>query len=207
MMSLKSAKRTIAILIGTTIIVGLSGCSMFKNWFGKQEIEAPAVELKQVEIVRDAGWWFYDKDIKPTKGEPGNHAAQLTLAFIFEIKNSNRFPILLDSFKFTVELERNKLDDIELSDKMWIPAGMTNELRVYALLDVQSTRLNVLVGEGDVLRKKGQTLWGVVEKYWKGLKNSNYLIWASKGSAGFSHEEQTKSVEFEQRFIISPAAP
>ena len=54
----------------------------------------------------------------------------LELAFIFDIENPNKVPVLLEEINFTVMFDAYKMDVIKSKEKMWIPGGMTNQLRV-----------------------------------------------------------------------------
>ena len=108
----------------------------------------------------------------------------------------------MDHFSFTVKLDNNKLDDIKLSEIIWIPPKKTNELRVYSFFDVQSARLNVLVEKGLNLKKEKILLWNAMEEYWTGILNSGFPIYANNGTAVFKSDKISKTVNFDAGLLI-----
>ena len=72
----------------------------------EQNFQAPIVTLNSIEVAHYWGWWYFSNKVEPTKGTAGNYGAPLDLAFIFDIQNPNSYPILMDSLKFTVQLEK-----------------------------------------------------------------------------------------------------
>ena len=129
----------------------------------------------------------------------------LVLAFIFKIKNPNTYPVMMDSIKFTVKFEKTELDEIKLNEVMWIPSGKVNELRAYSLLDAQSARLNLLVEEGETLKKKNISLWSVIKKYWTEIPQLKNPISVIDGKAEFKAKNKTKIVAFSAAYTKEPA--
>jgi len=192
------------LLCALVIIILMAGCAFLKNIFSPQEMEPPSVKLIRVEVAREWGWWFYAQNIPPTRGDAGNHGAPLVLAFIFQIKNPNTYPVMMDRFKFAVKFETTELDEIKLNEVMWIPSGKVNELRAYSLLDAQSARLNLLVEEGEALKKKNISLWSVIKKYWTEIPQFKNPISVTDGKAEFKAKNKTKIISFSAAYTKEP---
>jgi hypothetical protein len=167
-------------------------------------MEAPTVRLVLVEVARQSGWWFYSDKVTPTRGDAGNHGAPLILAFTFKIKNPNPYPIMMDGFSMTVEYDQVKLDEIKLTDVMWIPSGKVNDLRVYSLLDAQSARLNLLVEEGTLLKEKGISLWSAIKKYWTEIPQFKKPVSVADGKVSFTAKNKTKIIFFSAAYTKAP---
>jgi len=56
----------------------------------------PEVTLDRVEVAHYWGWWYFKNTVEPTMGDAGNYGAPLDLAFIFDINNTNKYPVKLD---------------------------------------------------------------------------------------------------------------
>jgi hypothetical protein len=161
---------------------------------------APTVTLSHVELQHYFGWWFYSAKVKPTKGKAGNNGAPLDYAFVFEIMNPNKYPILLEGFSFSVALEEFGLNRAISPETMWIPPGKTNQLRVHAVFDVRPVQMSLLVTGGFKLKEKGVSFWDQLEKWWTGAPNFSFPISVNEGSAVFSADGVTKVVAFDATF-------
>jgi hypothetical protein len=186
----------ILFLCGLVMITLMAGCGFLKNTFTPKEMEPPSVKLTRVEVARDWGWWFYAENKPTTRGKAGNHGAPLLLAFIYQIKNPNNYPVKMDKFNFAVEFNNTKLDEIKLNDVMWIPSGQVNDLRTYSLLDPQSVRLNLLVEKGAALKKKDDWLFSELKKYWTEIPQLKNPISVTNGTAEFKAKNKSKIITF-----------
>jgi hypothetical protein len=190
-------------IFGLTIIAFISGCQFMQRLLWNYNIEFPQVTLNRIEIKKNdqnPGWWFYAADNDPTKGSEGDHGGPLAIAFVFNIQNPNKVPVLLDEIDFDVKIESYTMDSITSKEKTWIPRETTNQLRVYALLTVQSVRLNLLVQAGEKTKDKCEQnadekdqekekakendedkeemnwLWCILERYWKEIPESKLPV-------------------------------
>jgi len=193
------------------MVATLNGCQFIKRLFGDPDLIPPEVTLQRAEVKSDeenSGWWFYDDNVVPTKGTKGNHAAVLAYAYIFNIKNPNKVPVRLDQINFTVRSQDFELDQIESSEKMWIPPELTNQLRVFSLLNARSIWLNLLLQGGqeselteciaqekDKEPQKGAWQWCTLEDYWSGIPEFKYPV-SAFGSANFEGKGISVSVPF-----------
>jgi hypothetical protein len=153
-----------------------------------------------VELEHYFGWWFYGAKVKPTKGKAGNNGAPLDYAFIFEITNPNKYPVMLEGFSFSVALEEFGLNRAIAPETMWIPAGKTNQLRVHVLFDVRPVQMSLLVTGGFQLKKKGVSFWDQMEKWWTEAPNFSYPVNVNEGAAIFKADGVTRVVPFNATF-------
>ena len=143
-------RKSIVLILLSIFIMGvlLSGCaSMSKP--SDSNFKAPVVTLDYVDVAHYFGWWYYDPKIKPTKGKAGHNSAPLDYAFIFNIKNPNSFPVMLDGFKFACVIDGIQLNAGYSTETMWIPAGKTNQLKVEVMYDFRGAQLSLLVVAGE----------------------------------------------------------
>ena len=127
---------------------------------------------------------------------------------------------MLDEINFAVKFEVYEMDIIKSKEKMWIPPGITNQLRVYSLLNVQSARLNLLVQAGEKAKNKCEQntdekdqkkdkeaekgkqqedmnwLWCTLERYWKEIPEFKIPVSVTDGTAVFEAKGVSVSVPF-----------
>jgi hypothetical protein len=194
-------KKTILLICLFALISAgfLSGCAGMQK-ASESNFKDPVVKLNRVEVQKYWGWWFYGAKVKPTKGQAGNNAAPLALAYIWEIQNPNSFPVELQEFKFTVGFEDFDLDTVILPDTMWIPAGKTNTLRALSVFDARSAQLSLLVTGGFKLKERGISFWDALEKYWTEIPDYSFPVHANQGSAIFKADGVTRGVSFSATF-------
>ena len=186
-------------LVALIMAAFISGCASM-NKATESNFKDPVVSLSHVEVQKYWGWWFYGDKVEPTKGKAGNNAAPLALAYIWEIKNPNSFPVELQEFKFTVGFEDFDLDTVILPDSMWIPAGKTNQLRALSVFDARSAQLSLLVTGGFKLKEQGISFWDALEKYWTEIPDFSFPVHANQGSAIFQSGDIKRGVSFNATF-------
>ena len=179
-------KKTI-VFIG---LVALVATAFFTGCAGTQKatetnFQTPAVTLEYVDVAHYFGWWYYSPKIKPTKGKAGHNSAPLDYAFIFNIKNPNSFPVMLDGFKFACVIDGIQLNSGYSTETMWIPAGKTNQLKVEVLYDFRGAQLSLLIVAGEELKKKGMSFWEQIEKIWMEAPDFTFPVNVTQGSAVF----------------------
>ncbi|MBW2220531.1 MAG: hypothetical protein JRF40_13760 [Deltaproteobacteria bacterium] len=163
----------------------------------EQNFVLPEVTLDRVEVAHYWGWWYFKNTIKPTMGDAGNYGAPLDLAFVFDIKNTNAYPIRLDELKFTVAFEEFDLNTVDSKDAQWIPPGKTNKIRVHAMFDGRQSLLSLLVTGGFKLKEKtgaagpGPAL-KQLGKWWKDVPTASFPIYVKEGASVFSAGDISK---------------
>ena len=145
---------------------------------------APTVELDRIEV---AGLHALDK------GFPADFARVrgfMDLASILNITNPNDYPIMLDDVIFTLALEAAPGVLLELHtpiyyQDMWIPARMTNQVRVEALFDSWAVMLALLVAHGHTVKELGLEPADLIKTWWAEIGEFKYVIEVRAGMATF----------------------
>jgi hypothetical protein len=178
-----------------------SGCAALQGP-SESNFKNPTVALSHVELEHYFGYWYYSPKIEPTKGKNAGKTggSPLDYAFIFEITNPNRYPVMLEGFSFSIALEEFGLNRAISPETMWIPAGKTNQLRVHAMFDVLPALNSLLVTGGFKLKEKGMSGWEAIERWWTGAPDFSFPINVSEGSAVFTADGVTKVVPFAATF-------
>jgi hypothetical protein len=178
----------------------LMGCAGMMAKPTEKNFKAPIVTLSHVEVENYWGWWYYSKKVKPTKGNAGDYGAPINLAFIFNIENPNKYPIMMEKFQFTMGFEEFDLNTVIANEAMWIPAGKTNEIRLHSLSDARQALLSLLVTGGFKLKEQGISPWDALEKWWTDIPEFGFQIHVKEGSAIFNADGLMKGVVFNFAF-------
>lgn len=161
----------------------------------------PTITLESFMVSQYDGYWYYGSKIKPTKGKAGNHGAALPMSFLFNIKNPNPYPVLLEGFRFTVAFDKDfDLVTVHNQDSYWIPAGKTQHVRASTLITVRSALLSLLVTGGFKLKAKGMSPWDALEKWWVGIPDYSVPVTVHEGAATFQADGVTKTLAFKAEF-------
>lgn len=167
--------------------VFLFGCATVPS---EDNFQDPLVTLNRVEVAHYWGWWYFSNKIEPTMGTAGNYGAPLDLAFVFDIKNPNAYPVRMEDLKFTVAFEEFDLNTVSSPETQWIPGGKTNQVRVHAMFDGRQSLLSLLVTGGIKLKEKtGSAGAGAALKqlgaWWEAAPEFGFPIHVKEGSAVF----------------------
>jgi hypothetical protein len=183
-----------------SIVALLAGCAGMKAKPTQQNFKVPVVTLDSMEVAHAFGYWYFSNKVQPTKGKPDNVGAPLELAFIFNIENPNEYPVRMENLQFTIAFEEFDLNTVSSTETMWIPAGKTNQIRVYAHFDVRQSLLSLLVTGGFKLKEKGTNAWAQLEKWWTEIPQYSVPIHVKGGSAVFKADSLTQVATFEATF-------
>ena len=131
---------------------------------------APKIELESFMIPQYDGYWYISAKTKPLKGEAGNRGAFLPMSFTFKITNNNLYPINLEEIKYSVVFDKD-FTVMTTADQVsnWIPAGMSDEVKVTTMVTVRSALLGMLLANAVEMKKRGWENWSTLEKWWKGV--------------------------------------
>ena len=114
-----------ALIFGLGVV--LSACAGVAVKPTTSNFKNPVITLESFMVPQYDGYWYFSKKVKPTKGEKGDRGAPLPMNFVFNIKNPNPYPILLEEFKFTVAFDKDfDLVTVSYPESNWIPAGKTD---------------------------------------------------------------------------------
>jgi len=181
------------------IIAALTGCASMPRP-EENNFKDPLIGLDHVEISYYAGYYYFSKEVEPTRGKADNYGAPLLMTFVYKIYNPNPYPIMLDGFSFAVRFEGVKVNNVICPVAMWIPDGRTNLLRVPAMFDARQTLLVLIMPEAAKLINKNMSPWNALEKWWTGAPDFSYPISATEGSAVFRAGNVIRAVPFAARY-------
>jgi hypothetical protein len=156
----------------------------------------PLIGLNHVEVSYYAGYYYFSKDVTPTRGMADDYGSPLLLTFVYKIHNPNPYPIMLNGFSFGVKFEDFKVNHVIYPIAMWIPDGRTNLLRVPAMFDTRQTLLALIMPEAEKLKARNISPWQALEKWWTGAQDFSYPISITEGSAVFRSGMVTRAVSF-----------
>ena len=162
--------------------------------------KVPVVSLESVQVTQYNGFWFYDAKITPVKGKAGANSAMLPMAFLFNIANSNDYPVKLDGFGFTVAFEGFEVNLVNAFETQWIPPGKTNQLSVMSIVDVQQVLLSLLIPSYEQVKAKNTNAWALLEKWWTEIPNMTVPIGVEKGAATFTANGVQKVIPFAAKY-------
>jgi len=154
------------------------------------------IGLDHIEVSYYAGYYYFSRDVVPTRGNADDYGAPLLLTFVFKIHNPNLYPIMLDGFSFAVKFEGITVNHVISPVAMWIPEGKTNLLRVPAMFDTRQTLLALILPEADKLKNKNMSPWNALEKWWTGAQDFSFPISATEGAAVFRADNVIRAVAF-----------
>ncbi len=186
-------------LLSLYIMALVSGC-VSVNQPNENNFNDPLIGLDHVEISYYAGFYYFSKEVEPTRGTADHYGSPLLMTFVFKLHNPNPYPIMLDGFSFSVKFEEFKVNSVIYPIAMWIPDGMTNLLRVPAMFDTRQTLLNLIMPEAGKLNSKDLSPWDVLEKWWKGAPDFSYPISVTEGSAVFRAGGVVRAVPFRGKY-------
>ena len=196
-------KKSIILLTALMFGMGL----IFASCVGVQvkptaaNFKAPVITLESFEVPQYDGYWYYGGKTKPAKGKAGDHGSPLPMSFLFNVKNPNPYPILLDGFKFTVAFDEVfDLVTVNNMDSYWIPAGKTTHVRATTLITVRSGLLALLVTGGYKLKAKKISAWQALEKWWDGASGYAIPITVHEGAFTFKANGVMKILPFKATF-------
>lgn len=159
---------------------------------------APTVTLELFEVPQYDGYWYFGKNVAPTKGEAGDRGAPLPMSFLFSVNNPNPYPVQLSDYKFTVAFDGDfELVTVANMDTIWIPGGKTSHVRATTMITARSALLSLMVTGGFKLKDKGWSPWDALERWWKGVPDYSVPVSVKEGAFTFSADGKTMVVPFE----------
>lgn len=156
--------------------------------------ETPKITLDRVEVASIQPFFAKPrvgfKDEKDT-GKDLAVGSILNIAYVFNIKNPNKEPVMLDEMTFTVSFDGFDVNTAFVYEDTWVPAGKTNQLRVVVTNESLPTIGSLSVGAGNVARiQEMKTSAGaLVKKWWDTVGDFEFPITISGGTALFKDEK------------------
>ncbi|MGA8833351.1 MAG: hypothetical protein ACLQT6_10635 [Desulfomonilaceae bacterium] len=177
-----------AVLFATALLISLafvSACLAF---------EAPVITLDRVEVASIQPFFVKPRVEYKNEKEPGKElaaGAMLNMAYVFDIKNPNKVPVMLDELSFTTAFEGFEVNTAFSYENSWIPAGKTNQLKVITTNETLPTITSLMVAAENVqkLQEKKLTAGAVVKKWWENVGDFSFPIEVKAGTALFKDEK------------------
>lgn len=170
-------------------------------------IDKPVVTLDRVEVAGIQP--FFVKPIigKKDDGSPieGTHgySSTLALAYVFDVKNPNKTPLMLDELQFTTSFEGFDVNTVMSYDDVWIPAGKSNHFRVVVLNEAFPTIASLTVGaeHSAKIQAMKTSAGALVKKWWESVGDFSFPIEVTNGTALFQDEKgATVQVTFSDKW-------
>ena len=120
--------------------------------------EAPVITLERVEVASIQPFFVKPRVGYKDEKEPGKDLAAggiLNLAYVFNIKNPNKEPVMLDEMTFTTAFDGFEVNTAMAYEDSWIPGGKTNQLRVVVTNETLPTIGSLSVGAENVAQDSG----------------------------------------------------
>ncbi len=155
--------------------------------------KAPDITLERVEVASIQPFYVKpkvkegDKEVVKTYG----YSATMNVAYILNIKNPNKEPIMLDELSFTTAFDGFDVNTVTAYEDMWIPAGKNNHLRVIATNEALPTIVSLSVGAMNVKRIQDMksSAGKLVSKWWNSIADFSFPIEIVNGTAVFVDEK------------------
>jgi hypothetical protein len=163
-------------------------------------LDPPVISLERVEVASIQPFFVKPKIKVPDKKDPKKkvekvgkygYSATMNTAYILNIKNPNKEPVMLDEMTFTVNFDGFDVNTVTWYEDFWIPAGKTNQIRVVATNEAFPTIVSLMVGAMNVKRvQELKTSAGaLVSKWWKTIADFSFPVKVTNGTALFKDEK------------------
>ena len=184
--------RKIAIMIVMTI---LSAATVLPA-YSSEALQPPVVTLERVEVASIQPFYmtpridFKDCENPGTVGKYG-YGSIMNLAYIFNIQNPNKEPVMLDEIRFTTAFDGFDVNAPSAYEDQWIPAGMTNQVRVMATNEPFPTMVSLMLDGSAVkkLKEMGMSQAEILKKWWNTVGDFSFPIEVKNGVATFECEK------------------
>ncbi|MCA1959657.1 MAG: hypothetical protein LDL33_02590 [Desulfomonile sp.] len=173
--------------------------------------ENPVVSLERVEVATIQPFFLQPKIMVPSKDDPNKkeekpggvgYSSTLNTAYIFNIKNPGKKPVMLDELQFTVAFDGIDVNTATLYEDSWIPAGKSNQVRVIASNEAHTTILSLSVGAENAqkLQNMKTNPAQITQKWWSEISDFSFPVTVT-GTATFQDEKgKTIRVPFSGKF-------
>lgn len=159
-------------------------------------IEPPVITLERVDVATIQPFYVkprigYKSEKEPGKEGTYGYSSTLNMAYVFNIKNPNKEPLMLDEMVFTTAFEDFDINTAMVYDDMWIPGGKANQLRIIVSNEAFPTIVSLSVGAefADRIQKMKTSPGALVGKWWKEMENFSFPITVTNGTALFKDEK------------------
>ncbi len=177
-----------AFLGATALLVSLAFASLCLAF------EAPVVTLDRVEVASIQPFFVKPRVEYKNEKEPGKELPAggiLNMAYIFNIKNPNKTPVMLDELTFSTAFEGFEINTAFSYEDSWIPGGKTNQLKVVTTNETLPTITSLMVGaeNAEKIQQQKTSAGALVKKWWETVGDFSFPIEVTAGTALFKDEK------------------
>ncbi len=156
--------------------------------------EAPVVTLDRVEVASIQPFFVKPRVEYKNEKEPGKElpaGAMLNMAYIFNIKNPNKTPVMLDELTFSTAFEGYEINTAFSYENSWIPGGKTNQLKVVTTNETLPTITSLMVGAENAqkIQQQKTSAGALVKKWWENVGDFSFPIEVTAGTALFKDDK------------------
>jgi hypothetical protein len=156
--------------------------------------KAPEIKLDAVDPILVQEFFVKPRLGYKSEQEPGKEApfgSTMLAALIFDINNPNKTPVMLDEMQFVVNFDGIPVNTAMAKERMWIPGGKSNQLRVTFALDAfgVATSLALSAANVQLLESKGIKPAEIIKKWWTTLPEAGFPVTLTQGQALFKDEK------------------
>lgn len=156
--------------------------------------EAPVVTLDRVEVASIQPFFVKPRVEYKNEKEPGKELPAggiLNMAYIFNIKNPNKTPVMLDELTFSTAFEGYEINTAFSYEDSWIPGGKTNQLKVVTTNETLPTITSLMVGaeNSQKIQQQKTSAGALVKKWWENVGDFSFPIEVTAGTALFKDEK------------------
>lgn len=156
--------------------------------------EAPVVTLDRVEVASIQPFFVKPRVEYKNEKEPGKELPAggiLNMAYIFNIKNPNKSPVMLDELTFSTAFEGFEINTAFSYEDSWIPGGKTNQLKVVTTNETLPTITSLMVGaeNAEKIQQQKTSAGALVKKWWENVGDFSFPIEVTAGTALFKDEK------------------
>lgn len=156
--------------------------------------ESPKITLDRVEVASIQPFFAKPQVGYKNEKEPGKVlpvGSILNIAYIFNIQNPNKQPVMLDEMTFTVSFDGFDVNTALVYEDSWIPAGKSNHLRVVVTNEALPTITSLMVGADNVakIQEMKTSAGALAKKWWETVGDFTFPIAVSGGTALFKDEK------------------
>jgi len=158
-------------------------------------LEAPIITLERIDVASIQPFYVKpiigkDKEGKPQEGTYG-YSSTLNLAYIFNIKNPNKKPVMLDELQFSCAFDDFEVNTALVYEDSWIPGGKTDQLRVVVSNEAFPTIVSLMVGAEHAARitEMKTSAGALVKKWFETVADFSFPIAVTNGTALFKDEK------------------
>ena len=159
-------------------------------------VEAPVITLERVEVASIQPFYMSPKIAVPTQEDPKKtedkamgvgYSSTMSVAYVLNIKNPGKEPVMLDEVMFTTKFEGFETNTVTAYEDSWIPGGKANQIRVLAVYEAHPAVLSLMIGSesSEKMQEMKTTAPALVKKWFEQIADFSFPIEISNGAAVF----------------------